>query len=295
MLMIKSGIINVLKPPHISSNGVTVQIRHALSDTLGKGIKVGHAGTLDPAGMGVLPVTVGKATKLFDYFLQFNKKYRAEFVFGCTTDTLDSYGSITERQQSEKFSIDQIKSACARLTGNIDQLPPNYSAKSVNGVKAYDLARKGISAELKTKTVKVTNFKPVCCSGENSWIFDIECSSGTYIRSLCRDLAKELNTIGYMSWIIRTECHGFLIQDAVSLSDVKDSPFDYLKPIDDYIKDIPSIIADTAQNKQVLNGAEISAKGYKDGIYSVYLSEKLVGLYKVCNEVAKLEVWLHDD
>ena len=171
------GIIPVNKPKGWTSFDVVNKLKYKL-----KPLKVGHLGTLDPMATGVLLVTVGKATKLFDLMQEKKKTYVATFEFGYETDTLDATGDVQEK--SEKIpSLDEIMNVLPKFVGEIDQIPPKYSAKSVNGVRAYDLARQNIDFELKPKKVKIYNIKFL--SFESGLLkLEIECGAGTYIR-LC--------------------------------------------------------------------------------------------------------------
>ena len=230
------GFVNINKPSGMTSSDVVVKVRGILRKASGEKQKVGHLGTLDPIGTGVLPIAVGSATRLFDYMQEKVKVYRATFVFGQTTDTLDITGKITG--ESDAFPTrEQIDVAVSAIHGEIDQIPPQYSAKSVDGVRAYDFARKGIEVDLKPKRITIYYIKTVDCDldgtpyklDKNEYAFEIACSSGTYIRSIARDLAGALGTVAYMSSIHRIKSGDFEIQDAVTLTDFEKEPFRYLK------------------------------------------------------------------
>ena len=289
-----SGFINVFKPPHISSNGVVVKVRGAIRSRIATP-KVGHCGTLDPAGMGVLPIAVGKATKLFDYMLSFDKSYRAEFSFGVTTDSLDSYGAVTDREPSGYIQENTVRTILLDLCGDILQYPPKYSAKMINGTRSYDLARAGVDVQLTPKKVHIDSIEYVRRTGDASFVFDIRCSSGTYIRSICRDMATKLGTIGYMSWIIRTECHGFSLNEAIPLDKVCSDPLSYIQPIESVIPDVQHINVDERYEKEIMNGCVVPANGVADGEYFAFMRGKLIGLTTVSDERAKIGVWLYDN
>jgi len=181
--------------------------------------KAGHLGTLDPFASGVLPVAVGNATKMFEKHLKDNKTYRAIFKFGIETDTFDSDGNITNIKD-DIISKEEIEVALKTMTGIIDQMPPAFSAKKINGVRAYDLARAGKEVELKPKTITIYDFSLICQLFENTFLFEIKCSSGTYVRSCCRDLAKALGTVGVMVGLVRTKSGEYDISNSILLDEV---------------------------------------------------------------------------
>ena len=219
--------IAIDKPLGISSSDVVIKCRNALSKAVGEKIKCGHMGTLDPAADGVLVLGFGKATKLFDYMQSGKKEYVAEFTFGMTTDTLDREGIVTEKDDKlpEKADLERI---LPDFVGEIDQIPPAYSAVNVNGVRAYKLARKGGEVSLSAKKVKIYSITllDVVSEGEsvNKAKLAIVCGSGTYIRSLCRDIAEKLGCFAYMSALKRTACAGYSLSDAVPMRDFIDDP-----------------------------------------------------------------------
>ncbi len=209
-----NGVIIINKPVGVSSNYAVVAVKKALNTK-----KVGHLGTLDPQASGVLPICVGKATKLFDYYLKKTKTYVTKFTFGKSTDTLDSEGQVVETNEHIPTK-EEILSVLPSLTGELDQLPPKYSAKSVGGVRAYELSRKGINFELPTKKVSVFKFELIKQIASDTFEFLIDCSSGTYIRSLARDLGLKCNSCAYMSGLVRTRSGEWTLDDAVSLDDI---------------------------------------------------------------------------
>lgn len=205
-----NGFLNLNKPSSISSNAVL----YAVKKQLPKGTKVGHLGTLDPLANGVLPVAIGKATKLFDLLLNKTKTYVAQFTFGEETDTLDCEGKIIKHSN---LIPSQLK-ICAELqnfVGVQNQIPPQYSAKNINGHRAYDLARQGVDFELQPKEIEIFKFELVKQISEKTFEFKIECSSGTYIRSIARDLAYKLNTFAFMNSLTRTKSGYFEIDSSI--------------------------------------------------------------------------------
>ena len=185
-------------------------------------------GTLDPYGTGVLLVGVNKGTKLFDEYLKKTKTYVAVFHFGYETDTLDSEGQII-KENDVKVNSDSINEALKSFIGKQNQMPPQYSAKKVNGQKACDIARNGGSVELKSKEIEIYDIKLIREFADNNFQFEIICSAGTYIRSICRDLAYKLSTYGTMISIIRTKCGVFCIENSCTLEDISCGNVKYLE------------------------------------------------------------------
>ena len=210
-----SAIILVNKPRGLSSNAVV----NIVKKTVGAK-KAGHLGTLDVEGEGLLPVTLERATKLFDLYLQKDKVYKTTFRFGQTTDTLDLEGKITAKDD-KIISKEEVERVLPLLVGKINQMPPAYSAKKIKGRKAYDLAREGKDVQLKPKLVEIYSIKLLSHKKQNEFEFEVHCSSGTYIRSLCRDMAEKLSTYGVMLNIIRTKCGDFDLKDAYTLEEIK--------------------------------------------------------------------------
>ena len=204
----KDGIILINKPQGITSFSVVAQVRRALN------VKCGHSGTLDPIATGLLPVMCGKATKLCSYLTNGDKAYRATLRFGIETDTHDITGSVTKTCE-RVVTLEQIQAVLPRFIGKIKQIPPAYSAIKVGGQHLYKLTREGKKAEIPEREMTVYSIELVdFFAGE--LIMDIECSKGTYIRSLCRDIARALKTVGTMSALVRTKTCGWTVEDAVS-------------------------------------------------------------------------------
>ncbi len=280
------GIINILKPTGWTSSDVVVKVKHILKDyTCDKKIKVGHLGTLDPAGSGVLPVCFGSATKLFDYYVGMDKCYRTTFCFGKTTDTLDSFGKVTATCDKIPL-LDEIKSKMGLFIGSISQLPPKYSRISVGGVRACDAARDGKEIDLKPRQVEVYSID-ILGYDNGTLKLDIHCSGGTYIRSICRDLAKELGTMAYMSSIIRLQNKNFCIEDAVTIDEFKQNIEGSIITIEKLFCDLPKVdICGTEQSK-LLNGVKINKRNIK-GDYITMINNKVFGI--CCDGKDNLEV-----
>lgn len=264
-----NGFFNVLKPSGITSSDVVVKLRRMLGAVTGKRLKVGHLGTLDPLGSGVLPIAIGSATKLFDYLLDKTKLYRAKFVFGLTTDTLDAAGKIEKRNKTT-VTAEDIKRVLPQFVGKIDQLPPRYSSKNINGERAYKLARRGIDVELKSKVVEIFDISLIGGSGDE-YVFDISCGGGTYIRSLCRDIATALNTTAYMASIIRMENGDFRIEDANTLDEIEQDVSGCFIPLTTFADTLPRYDVDNQHKKSIDNGIKLRLTGMPNGLFVLYI------------------------
>lgn len=208
------GIININKPPNLSSHKVVAKVRYLTGVK-----KVGHLGTLDPLAEGVLPISVGKATRLFDYFLGKTKTYEADFDFSYLTDTLDAEGKIL-KSDLKVPSIEEITAVLPNFTGKILQQPPQFSAKKIGGVRAYRLAREGKVFELKPSQIEIFKLEALKKVNDSTFRFLIDCSSGTYIRSLGRDIANRLNTESTMVRLIRTRVGNFNLSEALDFENI---------------------------------------------------------------------------
>jgi tRNA pseudouridine55 synthase len=205
------GFINIIKPQGMSSAYAVGAVKRKFN------MPCGHMGTLDPMASGVLPVGLGKATRLFDYLLDKKKTYVATFRFGVLTDTLDTTGTVTATCDKIPTS-DEILSVLPRFVGEIEQVPPLYSAKCVDGKRGYQLARQGVDFKLPAKKVTILNIELLGQKGEADFDFKIECKGGTYIRSICRDLAYSLSTYATMTSLEREKSGCFTKDNAFSLA-----------------------------------------------------------------------------
>ena len=267
------GFINVLKAPGITSSTVVSIIRYII------GIKkVGHAGTLDPAACGVLPVMIGSAVKLFDYLADEKKEYISEFVFGIDTDTLDMQGKIIKKCD-KKIIKSQVLDILPNYKGCIKQLPPKVSAISINGKKAYNLHRQGIEFEILAREITINKFELIRQTKINSFLFKISCSKGTYIRSLCRDIAGSLNTCGYVNYINRTKSGCFHLENAYSIEELRNLDFNkIIIPIDYPINYMNRADIEKKDLKRLLNGVKIDYNRPLNDVNRVYYNNIFIGL-----------------
>ena len=272
----KNGFINVYKSKCDGSTYVVNKTKKKIN------YKCGHMGTLDPLASGVLPVGIGKATRLFDFLLDKKKVYLAQFTFGYETDSFDLEGRVikTGGRIPEK---DEIIAVLCDFSGEIEQVPPRFSAIMVDGKRGYDLARKGVRFELPAKKVVIDNLSLVGSDGKNAYLFKIECRGGTYIRSLCRDIAKKLGTVATMTMLERTEAGYFNKKNSVSLKELLASsePEKYIIPPENVL-DFPEIVLNNVQATRLLNGLKDDYK-YSDGLYKVFNETEFWGVGEVSN------------
>ena len=284
------GFVNINKPTGISSSFVVQKVKKALCSACGQKVKVGHFGTLDPLASGVLPIAVGTATRLFDYAQAKVKVYQATFLFGVETDTFDREGVVT-RTSDKIVAREDVQNALKGFIGKIEQIPPQYSAKSVNGKRAYQIAREGKEVELAPKQVEIYDFKlldekdgkVIIGSGEyalkpNEFAFEIACGSGTYIRALARDLAASLGTVGYMSSLLRTKSGSFELSDAVTLEEFALNPLAHLKPIEFVTDSFNCYDLDEELKDRALNGVKLQLADMPAGEFVVKIAGETVGI-----------------
>lgn len=280
--MQENGIILLNKPAGISSNSAVNKVKHLLCAK-----KAGHLGTLDVLGEGLLPITINKATKLFDYFLQKDKTYITVFKFGQTSPTLDMEGPLSEEDKNLDLQSADIEKVLGKFIGVQNQMPPIYSAKKINGKKAYALAREGVDVNLKPKQIEIYKFKLLRKIAKNTFEFEIDCSSGTFIRSLCRDLAQELSTYGVMQRIIRTRCGKFELNNAYTFKDIEDGNFTLINP--DVLFSQPRFDLEERQFEKVQNGGNIQIP---EGQFKIYYNNQFLGLGQSENQKFKMLVRL---
>lgn len=267
-----SCIILVNKPRGLSSNTCVNIVKKVVGAK-----KAGHLGTLDVEGEGLLPVTINKATTLFDYYLQKDKVYETVFRFGETTDTLDLEGEVTAKNDKIVFK-EEIEAVIPSMLGKIAQMPPIYSAKKIKGQKAYDLARAGQEVELKPKEIEIYSIRLLAKEKENEFKFSIHCSSGTYIRSICRDMAEKLSTYGVMLNIIRTKCGDFNLKDAFTLEEIKAGKFEPIE-LQSLFK-FQEIQFNKQETDKLLNGVWLYSEK-SDGFYNAFFEKEYLGVVEI--------------
>jgi tRNA pseudouridine55 synthase len=271
-----SGVLNVLKPTGMTSHDVVNKIRK-----IAKQKKVGHTGTLDPDVAGVLPICLGKGTKISNYLMEGNKKYLCDCHLGIVTDTYDMYGNVLKESNTVNINLNDVEKALAKLKTIKRQKPPIYSAVKYKGKKLYEYARKNQNVEIKEKDVNILAIDLINFSN-NIITFTAEVSKGTYMRSLCYDLGKLLDTFGTMGNLIRLESKGLNIFESFTLEELEEKALNNkldscIVRIEEALK-LPSISISNKDGKKILNGLfiEVENTSLKEPFY-IFDEEKLLG------------------
>lgn len=272
-----NGFINVLKPPGMTSHDVVGCMRRVY-----KTKKVGHAGTLDPAAAGVLIIAIGYATRVLEYITDVNKSYRAEVLLGVKTDSGDDTGKILE--QSEVIMPDEAKihEMLKKFQGEIEQVPPVYSAIKINGQKAYDLARKNIAVEMPKRQVMIHDIS-LQNIYEKSFCIDVNCSKGTYIRSLCSDIGDALGIPATMAFLVRTGIGRFKLTEAFTLEEIANAPLAVLQGMDSLLGQMDDYEINDAAMADFRQGKRIAYTGIKDEgtVLLVHNKDDFAGIGKI--------------
>ncbi|WIV10905.1 tRNA pseudouridine(55) synthase TruB [Proteiniborus sp. MB09-C3] len=252
-----NGIINVLKPPGMTSHDIVSFIRKTFNIK-----RVGHTGTLDPNAAGVLPICIGKATRVVEYFDDFTKIYRAELTLGYETDTQDKYGEIIDRMSIPNITSNEIEEVLDGFKGKTNQIPPMYSALKHNGRKLYELAREGKTVERKPREIVIHNISMLRNYDNKRILFDVECSKGTYIRTLCKDIGRKLGTLGCMTFLLRTQVGDFSIDNAYTIEEIQEYTYNsrldsIIMPLDNALRHYSSINIHKNYYNILKNGGKI--------------------------------------
>lgn len=283
-----SGFININKKSGLSSNKVLSILKYRLKQNNIK-TKVGHFGTLDPIAEGVLPVALGRATRLFDYSLEKIKVYDAVFEFGVETDTLDNTGMVLSYGR-KNVTAEEINAVIPELVGSVEQVPPLYSAKSVGGVRAYDLARKGKEFVLQPKKVEIYSIELLDKIDEGVFLFRIRCGGGTYIRSIIRDMAAKLGTVGIMTKLTRIRSGNFTIDSAYDVDELDDIESKIL-PIEFLTDGFDRYDLTESEYSKVKNGVPVECRN-EDGYVAVYYKNDLLGIGEISEGKIRIKTWL---
>lgn len=285
-----NGILIIRKEKEYTSHDVVAIVKKILKE------KVGHTGTLDPMAQGVLPLLIGKGTLISKYLINHDKIYEVELQLGKRTETLDSEGEIIEEIEVDEnlFEDNIIEDTLKKFKGVQEQTPPIYSAIKVKGKKLYEYARQGKEVEIPKRTIEIYNIELINkdkCFKTIS--FRVECSKGTYIRSLCEEIANKLNTIGYMKELNRVKVGEFDISNSITINELKeqvDNIEDKIISIEKIFEENKEIILNDRKKEQVLNGVKISVE-LDDGVYRLYNKDNIfLGLGIVKNETLKRDI-----
>jgi tRNA pseudouridine55 synthase len=270
------GVLNIDKPRGLTSHDVVARVRK-VADLR----RVGHAGTLDPLARGVLVVCLGKATRLIEYLMDTRKSYVATVEFGTVTNTWDGEGEIVETNRAAQLSLDRIEKALDRFRGIIEQIPPMYSALKHEGKPLYDLARKGIEVEREPRSVRIHHLE-IRTWEPPDLVIEVECSKGTYIRSLAYDLGRAVGPGAYLSDLVRTAVGPFCVKKAVPLAQLvagqEDGTWqDHLLSVRKAFEHIPNVIVDKETQKRIGYGQEVPLPSApEDGIVFAYDSDRRI-------------------
>ena len=259
-----NGIVIVDKPSGWTSQDVTARLRRVFGTR-----RIGHGGTLDPMATGVLPVFVGRATRGVEFFEHAEKGYEALLVPGLTTDTEDTTGTVLT-QQEVSITEEQIEAVLPKFRGDILQVPPMYSALKVNGQKLYDLARKGKEVPREPRPITISELTFLGFEDKNL-LLRVQCSKGTYIRTLCKDIGQALGCGGCMGRLRRIRAGEYTLKDAVSLETLLNAehPEQYLLPVDSMFSNYPAVKLTPNQEKRCRNGNAFSVS-LAPGTYRAY-------------------------
>lgn len=288
-----NGILIINKPKGCTSHDIVYKIKKTFNE------KVGHTGTLDPMAEGVLPILVGKGTLVSKYLINHDKKYIVTLQLGEKTDTADSEGIVIERVPVDIRLLDRnnIENILKNFIGKQEQIPPIYSAIKVNGKKLYEYARKGQAVELKPRTIEIYDINLIDVDLENKKIkFEVFCGKGTYIRSLCEDIATKFETVGYMKELKRTQVGNFRIEDSITVNEIQNN-IDNEKYINDKIVSLEmlfeknnNITLDNRKLQLFFNGVKLT-QNLDDGIYKIYDNkDSFIGIGIVENKLLKRDI-----
>ena len=254
-----SGVLVINKSDGMTSHDVVNKIRRIYGTK-----RVGHTGTLDPLATGVLVVLIGRATKAAEYLSADKKGYKATLRLGITTDTEDTTGAILTKYADPLPSYDEVTSVLKDFTGDLTQIPPMYSAIKVNGQKLYDLARKGVTVERESRPITIYSISCTKTDVESDFILDVECSAGTYIRTLCADIGASLGCGGIMATLCRTMAGGFSIENAVTLDQLEamseDERYSLLLATESLFDTLDTVRLPAFYHRLCTNGCEIYQK-----------------------------------
>lgn len=297
------GWINLNKPTGITSAQAVGRVKWFLRQLAGEKVKIGHAGTLDPLASGVLPLAIGEATKSVPYVMADEKGYDFTIRWGQATDTLDAEGAVTGRSDIRPNEADII-AILPEFIGQIQQMPPAFSALKVDGKRAYDLARAGKEVILQPREIEILSLTLVSMDSQDSATFSCRCGKGTYIRSLARDIADRLGTVGHVTMLHRTAVGKFSISKAISLdffdnpdikrADLSENLYNsWLNPIESVLDDILAVAVDAKEWEALRHGQAVPTSSQNSDAVAVFLNDQLVSIGTVSNGLLKSKRVIH--
>ncbi|MBU5437661.1 tRNA pseudouridine(55) synthase TruB [Tissierella sp. MSJ-40] len=280
------GVINLFKPKGMTSHDAVSIMRRILGTR-----RIGHTGTLDPNAAGVLPLCIGKGTRISEYLLDVDKEYIGELTLGLETDTQDEEGRVINTS-SIKVNEQEIIETFSKFTGTISQVPPMYSALKYKGKKLYELAREGKIIEREPRSINIYDIKVMNIEDNKKILFYTKCSRGTYVRTLCNDIGRTLNTYGYMSYLLRVGVGNFKIEDALSVDYIvsldKDNIKSFITPMDKALTHFSTINVPDSFFSKIVNGVHLPVN-YNDenknsSLLRVYCKDKFIGIGRIINK-----------
>jgi len=286
------GILIINKPKNYTSHDIVYKIKNIVNE------KVGHTGTLDPLATGVLPLLIGKGTLCSKYLIDHDKIYQVELKLGMKTTTADSEGKLIEEKEvlSEMLEEDKVKQVLETFLGKQSQIPPIYSAIKVNGKKLYEYARNNQKVEIKSRNIEIYKIKLIKIDKKEKILkFEVKCSKGTYIRSLCEDIAQRLNTVGYMYNLNRIQVGAFDISNAISIEEIQENenPKEILEKhlitIEEIFDSKENIEVNERKLQLFLNGVKLTYNK-NDEIYKIYNENKFIGTGVIKNNLLKRDI-----
>ena len=284
-----NGILIINKSKGYTSHDIVAKVKKIT------GKKVGHTGTLDPLATGVLPLLIGKGTLCSKYLINHNKTYKVLLKLGIKKSTGDEEGDIVQEEivDEEILNEKNVKTVLESFLGEQEQIPPIYSAIKVNGKKLYEYARKGQKVEIQPRKITIYDIELLKIDKENKEIqYEVSCSKGTYIRSLCEDIAKKMSTVGYMKELQRTKVGTFTIEQSIAVEDLNEKNIkEYIITIEELFKDLKNIELNEKKLQLFLNGVKLSFD-LEEGIYKIYSNQQFIGIGVVKDKLLKRDIVL---
>ena len=286
-----NGILIINKPPQYTSHDIVAKVKKITGE------KVGHTGTLDPLATGVLPLLIGKGTLCSKYLMNHDKTYIVVLKLGIKKSTGDEEGDVIQEEVVHENLLEekQVKTALESFLGEQEQIPPIYSAIKVNGKKLYEYARKGQEVEIQPRKITIYDIQLLKIDKANLEIqFEVSCSKGTYIRSLCEDIAEKMGTIGYMKELQRTRVGTFTIDQSILLEDLNEENVEeHIITAENLFKDLKNIDLNEKKLQLFLNGVKLSFN-LKDGIYKIYSNQQFIGIGVLKNNLLKRDIIMNE-
>ncbi len=278
------GIIIINKPKNCTSHDIVRKAKKILNE------KVGHTGTLDPNATGVLPLLVGKGTQISKYIINHDKTYEAVLQLGEKTDTADIEGEVIEKKPVTVDCLrkEYVTAVLKKMEGKQEQIPPMYSAIKINGKKLYEYARKGEMVKIEPRKIEIYSLELININEVDKQIeFRVSCSKGTYIRTLCENIAEKLGTVGHMKELKRTQVGEFKIDDAITIEELEQKQT--CITIEDYFRQNENINLSEKKLQLFLNGVKLTWT-LSDGVYKIYSNENFIGIGTVKNNLLKRDI-----